>query len=54
MDGALLNELFLGRLLDQKVVHTIISAHAYSMADPNVGQVNGLNQTFTNYTLEIH
>ena len=28
MDGALLNELFWGRPLDQKLIHTINSAHA--------------------------
>ena len=37
MDGALLNKLFLGRLLDQKLIHTIIRAIL------NVGQDNGLN-----------
>ena len=37
MNGALLNKLFLDRPLNQKLIHSIISAHALSMADPNVG-----------------
>ena len=44
MDGVLLKELFLGRPLDQKLIPTIISAHAQSMTDPKCGQGHRLNQ----------